>query len=129
MSATMSAAIAGAVDDLAHVFGEVEVEPDGQGGAYVTVRNLDLGDRWSPRIVALSFQLAYNYPHAAVYPYFGPAGIMRTDGGLLPSALQQIAWRGELRTQISLRANRWSPTHDTAAGAVAQVCRFFRTVP
>ena len=129
MSATMTGTIAEAVDDLERVFGDVDVEPDEEGGAYVNVSGLDLDDRWSPRIVSITFHLAFNYPHAAIYPYYGPAGITRTDGGPLPAALQQVSWRGEVRTQISLRANRWSPTHDTAAGAVAQVLRFFRTVP
>jgi hypothetical protein len=129
MTATMTGAIADAVADLQRVFAPVILEPDGEGGAYATLTELDIGDRWSPCIVALSFQLGYNYPHAAVYPYYGPAGITRTDGGPVPAALQQVVWRGEPRTQISLRANRWSPTHDSATGAVAQVLRFFRTVP
>ena len=129
MNPTMTGTIAEAVDDLERIFGEVDVVSDGEGGAYVTVRELDLDDRWSPRVVSLTFQLAFNYPHAAVYPYYGPAGITRTDGAPIPAALQQVSWHGEVRTQISLRANRWSPSHDTAAGAVAQVLHFFRTVP
>lgn len=125
MSATVTAAITEAVAELERLFGSVDVEPDGTGGAYVTVRELDLGERWTPKVVPLSFQLAYNYPYAAVYPFYCPAGLQRADGGAWPPALQQVMWRDRSVVQISLRANRWSPAHDSAAGAVAQVRRFF----
>lgn len=128
MSATVTTAITDAVAELEQLFGEVDVEPDETGGAYVTVRELDLGERWIPRVVPLSFQLAFNYPHAAVYPYYCPAELQRTDGIGWPPALQPVTWRGESMVQISLRANRWSPAHDTAGGCVGQVRRFFQTV-
>lgn len=128
MAAAVTNPIADAVEELERLFGAVDVEPDDTGGAYVTVREVDLGERWTPRVVPLSFQLAFNYPHAAVYPYYCPAGVARVDGSGWPQAMQLTAWRGEPVAQISLRANRWSPAHDSAAGAVAQVRRFFQTV-
>lgn len=128
MSAAITTAIDEAVEELEQLFGPVEVVPDESGGAYVTVAELDLGERWSPQIVPISFQLAFNYPHAAVYPYYCPAGLQRVDGGPVPSALQTVTWRGHEMTQISLRANRWSPVHDSAAGCLGQVLQFFRTV-
>lgn len=127
MSVTITAAISEAVEELERLFGEVEVEPDGEGGAYVTVRELDLGEKWAPQVVPLSFQLPFNYPHAAVYPYYSPQGLARADGGVCPPALQPVTWRGLPMVQISLRANRWSPTHDSAAGSVGQVVHFFQT--
>jgi hypothetical protein len=122
-----TASIADAVDELGQLFGTVDAEPDETGGAYVTIREIDLGERWTPRIVPLTFQLAFNYPYAAVYPYYCPAGVARVDGCPLPQAIQNVMWRGRPVLQISLRANRWSPAHDSAAGAVEQVRRFFQT--
>lgn len=128
MGPTVAAPIADAVAELERLFGTVDVEPDQTGGAYVTVREIDLSERWAPRVVPLTFQLAFNYPHSAVYPYYCPAGVARVDGSGWPQAMQPTTWRGEPMVQISLRANRWSPAHDSAAGAVAQVRRFFQTV-
>ena len=128
MGATVTAPIADGVEELERLFGAIHVEPDETGGVYVTVREVNLGERWTPRVVPLSFQLGFNYPHAAVYPYYCPAGVARVDGSGWPQALQAATWRGEPVVQISLRANRWSPAHDTAAGAVAQVRHFFQTV-
>lgn len=128
MATAITVPIADAVEELERLFGEVDVEPDGAGGAYVTVREIDIGERWTPRFVPLSFQLAFNYPHAAVYPYYCPAGVARVGGGGWPAAMQPTTWCGEPMMQISLRANRWSPACDSAAGAIAQVRHFFQTV-
>jgi hypothetical protein len=126
MSATMTAEVAAAIDELEEAFGSVKSEPDGEGGAYVTVLELDIGERWLPSVIPLTFQLAFNYPHAAVYPYFAPGDLRRADGGARPGAMQQVEWRGSARVQISLRANAWSPAHDSAAGAVAQVRHYLK---
>lgn len=122
---TMSAPVETAIVELEREYG-VAVEPDGSGGAIVTVSPVDLGPRWSPQSVELIFAIAFNYPFAAIYPFYTEPALSRTDGGAWPSALQRVGWRGREVTQISLRANRWNPSVDTAAGAVAQVAHWFR---
>jgi len=128
MSTTVTAAIGDAVAELERLFGAVDVEPDQSGGAYVTVRELDVGQRWTPQVLPLTFQLAYNYPYSAVYPFYCPAGLQRADGAAWPPALQLVTWRDRQVVQISLRASRWSPAHDSAAGVVTQTRRFLREV-
>jgi hypothetical protein len=108
---------------------QVSLEPIGDGGAILTVRDLDIGERWQPTPIDLTFEVAFNYPYAAIYPFYTTSELARADGGAWPSALQHVAWRGAQRTQVSLRANRWNPQVDTAYGAVMQVTRWFRTVP
>jgi hypothetical protein len=117
--------VQGAIAELTESFGEPVVEPDGQGGAYVTLPGIELGPRWSPPTIDLSFHLPFNYPDAPVYPFFAPPGLAPADGGATPQALQQVGWRERPVTQISLRANRWKPQHDTATGAVMQVIHRF----
>jgi hypothetical protein len=114
-----------ATAQLAEVF-EITVEPTGDGGAVVTVRGVDAGERWSPSSLEVSFEIAFNYPFAAIYPYFTRPDLQPAAGQALPSALQRVEWRGAERTQISLRANRWNPQVDTAVGAVLQVQRWFQ---
>jgi hypothetical protein len=120
--------VAGAIAELEEAF-TVSVEPTGDGGAVVTVHELELGDRWQPGQIDLVFEVAYNYPNAAIYPYFTTPLLNRADGGQFPAALQRVDWRGAPRTQISLRANRWNPQIDKATGAVLQVQRWFETEP
>jgi hypothetical protein len=117
--------VTGAIYELEQEFG-LTVKPDGSGGAFVTVLGGDLGERWAPRIVDIAFNVASNYPFAAIYPFYPPSVLERCDAGNWPSALQRVEWRGGQVTQISLRANRWDPNVDTARGAVIQVLHWFR---
>jgi len=115
---------------LAELEGEYEdvlVEPDGVGGAYIAVRPLPFGDLWLPKEDIVEFAMAYNYPFAPIYPFYAEPGLRLADGGTQPPALQQVEWRGRQRTQISLRARRWEPAHDTASTALRMVTHWFRT--
>ena len=116
-----------AIAELERVF-SVNASPTGDGGAVVTVHGLDVGERWRPSLIELTFDIPYNYPHAPIYPYYTEPELERADSGTWPPALQRVAWRGAQRTQISLRATRWNPAVDTAVGAVLQVQRWFETV-
>lgn len=122
---TISAPVETAIADLEREY-DVIVEPDGSGGAIVTVSPIDLGPKWLPQSIDLIFATAFNYPFAAIYPFYAEPALSRTDDGAWPSALQRVSWRGRDVTQISLRANRWNPNVDTAIGAVAQVAHWFR---
>ena len=124
MSTAVSEPVLQAIADLQADFA-VTYEPTGDGGAIVDVHDLDLGPSWQPSVVDLTFQIPYNYPFAPIYPYYVQSGLVRADGQG-EAALQPASWRGLPHTQISLRANRWSPQVDTALGAVAQVQDWFR---
>jgi hypothetical protein len=125
MQGTLSSEIGQAIGELEAEFPGVIWEPDGQGGAYVTVPGIELGEQWSPRTADLTFQIAFNYPDAAIYPFYLPAPLERFDGSW-PQALQLVQWRDRNVIQLSLRANRWQPTVDTALGATIQVQDWFQ---
>ena len=125
VTADISAAVSEAVRELEEEF-QLTVEPDGNGGAIVTLLDVDLGGRWTPQTVDLAFSVLFNYPFASIYPFFTTPALERRDGGELPSALQHVDWRDNPVTQISLRANRWDPNVDTAYGAVIQVLHWFQ---
>jgi hypothetical protein len=123
----LSAAIAAAVAELERDFGSVAVEPDGEGGAFVRVEDVDVGEGWVPRLVPIEFQVQYNYPFAAIYPYYTVPEIRRANGSGWPSGLQRVDWRGRQVAQISLRSPRWQPNIETAASNLAQVRHWFHT--
>ena len=56
-----------------------------------------------------------------------PEDRYKRAGAQFVSSAEDV-WRGAHMIQISLRANRWSPAHDSAAGAVTQVRHFLKTV-
>jgi hypothetical protein len=116
-----------AIEELRQSF-TLSVTPTGDGGAVVTVHDLPIDERWEPSTIDLLFEIPYNYPHAAIYPYYTTPELNRGDGGAWPTALQRVSWREAPRTQISLRANRWNANVDTAVGAVLQVRRWFETI-
>lgn len=125
MSATVAPDVAEGIAELEQAFpGRVRFEPDGSGGAYVTVEDIDLGPRFSTSAAALTFQLAYNYPAAAPYPFYLPADASPT--GAWPQALQPIEWRGFRVIQVSLRHTNWDPHRDTAVGSVVQVASWLQ---
>jgi hypothetical protein len=102
----------------------VEFEADGVGGAYVTVEDVRLGERWNTPAAPLTFHLPYNYPSAAPYPYYLPGEV--APMGPWPAALQKIEWRGRQVVQVSLRHNQWDPQRDRVAGCVLQVAERLR---
>lgn len=124
---TLTGAVEAAITELEAEYDDVAWEADGEGGAYVTAGPVEIGTRWTPEAVALSCQLAFNYPDAAIYPFYTTAELQSTVG-LWPSALQRVNWRGLAVVQISLRTKQWRPEHDTASTAIAIVAHWFRTV-
>jgi hypothetical protein len=112
--------LAAAIGELERDFGDVSCEPDGSGGAYVRVADVEAGPLWEPQLIPVEFQVQFNYPYAAIYPYYTIDELLRVDGSW-PNALQHVDWRGRRVVQISLRATRWQPNIETASSALAQV--------
>lgn len=123
--AALADAVSDAVTYLERLL-EVTFEALDDGGAIVTVHGLDVGERWVPQAIDLTFEIPFNYPFAPIYPYYTVPGLARADGSGQPPGLQRVDWRGSTRTQISLRANRWNPQVDNAVGAILQVQRWLR---
>jgi hypothetical protein len=127
VSAVVSAEVAEGVRQLEMAFpDQVSHEPDGQGGTYVTVGDIQLGDGWTEVAAPLTLHLAYNYPAAAPYPFYLPARV--EPNGTWPEALQRVHWRDTDVLQVSLRHNSWDPGRDTAVGSVFQVRDWLRTL-
>jgi hypothetical protein len=120
MSTVVAPDVAEGIDQLEEAFpGQVFHEPDGSGGAYITIEDLELGSGWNVSAASISFHLPYNYPAAAPYPFYLPGDT--SPHGAWPQVLQQVSWRGRQVVQVSLRHNNWDPHRDTAVGSVMQV--------
>jgi hypothetical protein len=123
----LSADVSEGVRQLEDAFQDrVSYEPDGQGGAYITIADIVLGDAWNVFSAPLTFHLAYNYPAAAPYPFYLPGGT--EPKSTWPAALQRVGWRERAVLQVSLRHNNWDPARDSAIGSVLQVGDWLRAL-
>lgn len=119
-SAVISSEVATGIAELESAFPDrVCHEPDGSGGAYVTVDAIQLGGHWTRPSAPLTFHMAYNYPASAIYPFYLPAEVIPANGPL-PPALQPVQWRERSVIQVSLRHTNWDPRRDNAVGAAMQ---------
>ena len=113
-----------AVHELEQAFpGRVTIEAQDPAGLVIELHEVALSARWTPQVCSLWFVLPYNYPDAAVYPYY-VTGATPT-GGAVP-ALQPVAWRDKPATQVSLRQTAWDPVRDTVVGCAVQTQAWLR---
>jgi hypothetical protein len=121
--------VAAAVDEIRRTFPEnrVEVEEEDQGGAYVVVHDLEIGERFRPSRTWVGFLIGFQYADADVYPHFTDPELGRADGGALGTGLTRGSWRDRPAVQISRRSNRWNPATDTAAGKLLKVLQWMRS--
>jgi hypothetical protein len=130
-AAALTDEVAAAVHDIGRAFpaATVTLNPDADGGAWVTVDPVVLGDRWAPTTTWLGFHIASTYPYADVYPHFLDASVRLADGGGLPQAVTENATfpgRAERCLQVSRRSNGWDPTKDSAANKAMKVIAWLR---
>lgn len=125
----MTPEVSAAVEEIRQTFAShpVEVEEEAQGGAFVIVRNLDVGGRYAPATVWVGFLISFQYPTSDVYPHFTEASFGHADGTPLGVGFSVTPWRGEPAVQISRRSNRWNPAADTAAGKLLRVLQWMRS--
>jgi len=121
----LTAAVADAVGAVrAHFAGKpVEVVPDGAGGAYVTIEDIDVGPLYTPSTTWLGFHMNAAYPASDVYPHFVGA-LTRIDGSALGEAITAATWRGRSGLQLSRRSNRWNPALDNAVNKAERTLRW-----
>jgi hypothetical protein len=124
----MTPEIAAAVEEIrAGLPGHgVECSEDGQGGVYVIVRDLDIGEKYVPTRTWCGFQITFQYPRADVYPHFLDGKIVRADGKVHGAGIGAGTWQNLSVLQLSRRSNRWDAEVDTAATKLAKVLDWFR---
>lgn len=118
-----------AIDEIRRSFPDhqVTVEPEGQGGAYVVVHGLPIGERYVPPNTWVGFLITFQYPYADVYPHFIDGAVRRVDGrGHASGFSGPTPWRGRSALQISRRSNHLNPATDTAALKLMKVLQWTR---
>lgn len=94
----------------------VEVQEDGDGGAYVVVDPVTLASIYEDAETWIGFRITFPYPAADVYPHFVRSDLRRRDGRALGDGMSiGQTFNGRPCVQISRRSNRLNPATDTAA--------------
>jgi hypothetical protein len=106
----------------------VKTEEDGQGGAYVEVEPIDLGEKYRPNTSWCGFHITLQYPRADVYSHFLSAEIKRVDNFVFGQGVSGQQWRGKPALQLSRKSNRLDPAIDTAATKLAKVITWFKNL-
>lgn len=105
----------------------VDVAEDGQGGARVTVHDVDYGAQYEPSRGWIGFAISYLYDASDCYPHLLCPGLARVDGKPLGHGFGTGTWNGGAATQVSRRSNGWRPGVDTAVGKLIKVLEWIRT--
>lgn len=119
-----------AVEDVRRSFAghQVDIEPEDQGGAYVVVHELSIGEQYEPSLTWVGFLMTFQYPRADVYPHFLCAELRRRNGAPLGNGFSgPTQWRNRQAIQVSRRSNRWNPVSDTAAIKLTKVLEWLRS--
>ena len=120
-----------AINEIATAFSDatVSAEADGEGGAYVVVRNVALVPIYRQRETWVGFRITYTYPHADVYPHFVRGDLCRADGNPLGAGTSPQPFRDCSAIQLSRRSNRLDPATDTALLKLQKVLRWLNDRP
>lgn len=122
--------VVAALDELGRVFPDCAVSsaPDGQGGVFVVMRDVDLGELYAERSSWLGFHISYLHPASDVYPHYVRPDLARRDGSPLGPGFSPTTWAYEATSalQVSRRSNRWDPRRDSPALKALKVLAWLR---
>lgn len=70
------------IDGLQRQFPEskISVREDEQGGAYITLEDVVIGEKYNPVSTWIGFHIPSLYPYADIYPTFIDGSVKRRDG-------------------------------------------------
>ena len=130
----LKSAVEAALAGLTAAYGEAQVlvVPDGQGGAWVEIREVELGSTYVQPATFVVFLLPFNLPGADIYPVFVRDDLARRDGAPLGDGLQRttLSWPGQPAQrpviQISRRTRDGAFTSQTAVQKVEKVLEWLR---
>ena len=123
--------VAKAVEELKQAFPSsvVTVSDDGEGGIYVVVEAVDLGNRFVPQETWMGGHIPALYPYADIYPVFIDAGVRRMDGnGFKAPVTNGHTFQGRPAIQISRRNNRIQNSPQTAVAKFLKVIDFMENL-
>lgn len=107
-----------------------EIQDDQDGGAWVIVDDVPLGEIYEPERSWIGFRITFQYPNADVYPHFIRGDVRRKDGRPLGEGIQPShTFLGRPALQLSRRSSRLNPLTDTAVLKLMKVLKWLSAHP
>lgn len=118
---------------------EIRTKPDPNGGAYVIVDDIAVGDSFEPKTSWIGFHVLWSYPDADVYPHFLDAGLRYVGSGSAPNQhpdgnLPKALTRGAKMPgfdlpaiQVSRRSNHRNKQSDSALQKLLRIVDFLES--
>lgn len=129
LASVVTAAVAVAVDGIRRAFPDAPVYawPDGQGGAFVVIDDVELGVTWTPSRSWLGFMISYLHPETDCYPHYVRPDLLRTDGRALAAPFHGgQSFDGVYAIMVSRRSPGRDPRLDTPARKTQSVLQFVK---
>ena len=124
--------VATAIEELKRAFpsSEVSSRADGDGGAYVVVEEVEIGERFRPSSTWLGGHVPALYPYADIYPLFMADEVRRVDGVAFEAPVTHGATFLERPAiQISRRNNHTQHFPQKAVAKFLKVLHFMEELP
>lgn len=128
----MKVEVSTAIEELNRQFrtSSITVRDDGQGGAYVIMEPITVGERYRPAITWVGFQIPAQYPYADIYPVFIGADIARVDGGpFVAPVTPGHSFEGRSAIQVSRRSSAAQSSSQKAVAKILKVLAFLEKLP
>ena len=119
--------VANAVEELKQAFPSSGVcsREDGDGGAYVIIENVAIGDQYEPSSTWLGGHITALYPYADIYPLFMADNVRRVDGvAFEPPVTPGAHFLERPALQISRRNNHTQSYPQTAVAKFMKVLHY-----
>ena len=108
--ADVKEAVKTALADIVNAYGEdrVRVVPDGQGGVWIEIADVELGDAYAQDSTFVICLLPFNLPGADVYPLFIRNDLARRDGNGLGEGFgtTSVNWPGDAQPRPVVQVSR-----------------------
>ena len=124
--------VANAIEELKRAFpsSAVSSREDGDGGAYVVVEEVEIGERFRPSSTWLGGHIPALYPYADIYPLFVADEVRRVDGvAFEPPVTHGARFLDRPAVQISRRNNHTQHYPQTAVAKFLKVLHFMEELP
>ncbi|MBD3676356.1 MAG: hypothetical protein HUJ26_22835 [Planctomycetaceae bacterium] len=118
-----------AIQELKKTFGDdnLSVTPDSDGGAFVIIHNIDLGEKYQPPVTWIGFRITFQCPEADVYPHFIDGNVKRSDGTKFGKGFSgPRKWQERHSLQISRRSHHINPLVDTPTTKLIKVIQWIQ---
>jgi hypothetical protein len=102
----------------------LESADDGQGGAFVTVKDVRISGPYEQDLTWFGFHITHTYPYADVYPHFVRHDLSRRDRQPLGEGIAVGNFRSQSAIQVSRRSNRHNAATDTALLKLQKVIKW-----